>query len=86
MKDDAIVVAILGVSREVLDGFRALLRKQLQSDVALGCVDDSTMRQDKRSLLLIATLARAGIRKSRLLIEDVPTLSLRNCQNMLTLV
>ena len=44
MKDDAIKVAILGMGGEVFDGLRALLWKQLQSDVALGRVHDSSMR------------------------------------------
>ena len=72
VEDDAVVVAVLRVRREVLDGLGALLGEELERDVALGGVHDGPTRQHEGGLLLLAALSRPGVLERGLLIEHIP--------------
>ena len=73
VEDDALVVAVARMRREILHRLGALVREQLERYVALSRVDDCPPRQHLRHVVAAGrAVHRANLLQRRLLIEHVP--------------
>lgn len=73
VEDDAVVVAVARMRREVLHRLGALVWEQLERDVALGGVDDGSPRQHLGRLIPAGRAVHgADLLQRRLLIEHIP--------------